>query len=117
MTTKIDILARVRKLVELAAGSDTNVEEARNAALKAARLIKLHGLQIQEAIVEGTLHGVRDAVEDVLPTTRERRDGARPPPARGGRTAADVVRDAAADAAGRAVSEILRGAIGGGRRR
>lgn len=107
------ILERVRKLVELAGRSDTNVDEARTAALKAVRLIKLHGLEIQAAALEGVVEGVRAAADEVLP----RRDALRPPTARrGARTAAEVVRDAAADAAGRAVSEILRGAIGGRRR-
>ncbi len=41
---KADVLATVTALIEVAADERTNVDEARNAALQACRLIKKHGL-------------------------------------------------------------------------
>ena len=43
-------LKQIQELITLATNEGANIDEARNAALKACRLIRLHGLRVVEAM-------------------------------------------------------------------
>lgn len=67
-----DVLREIDRLIDMAARSDGNENEARNAAVKACRLIRLHDLRIVAEPVRRTRSveevGGRDrsqAIEDV----------------------------------------------------
>lgn len=122
-------LDRVRKLLALA-GESTAIEEARNAALQAARLVKLYGLrvshsldlraEIAELVREHGPRAVQAILEEVLaqlgetPDRRARRRGDGPSREQ---TVVDAVADGAARAARAVVREGLRDVLGRGRRR
>lgn len=109
----MNALDRVRKLLELAASSPS-IEEARNAGVQAAKLIKEHGL----VVVEGFVGAVRDefhaAGEDLRAARVERSKAQRPPPQTPQKPVTfETASRSVGEAAGRAFAETLTDALSG----
>jgi hypothetical protein len=101
-----NVLSKVRKLVALAARS-TNANEAGAAALKACKLIALHGLEVQDAVLQGVAEGIRD----VHPPARTSVDQSPPKKVKAKRTAVEEIRDAVVDVARREARTVARDAL------
>ncbi len=103
-----DVLKTVQHLIASATASDGATNEARNAAVKACRLIRLHGLQIVRIAAdaeESAQREVGNAVRDAVSATYGR-DG----------TAGDVIAGVVGDVARAAVRSAIRGMGKRGRR-
>ena len=95
-----DILRRIKSLIELT--SSAAVEEARNAALIACKLIIQHGLVVV-------------APEDLSAAATKRVKGEKKPKGQGPVIVNGEVTDIVSNAAGRVVSSVLRDMLGGRR--
>ncbi len=99
-----DVLKTVQHLIALATASDGATNEARNAAVKACRLIRLHGLQIVRIAAdaeESAQQEVSSAVRDAVSATY-------------GKDVSELLATIVGDVARAAVRSAIRG---GGRRR
>lgn len=102
-----NVVARVKQLVELAVRSP-EVEEARNAALQACKLIAHHGLTIGEAVAEEVLKEVAASARSSDPTRPEGRNP-KPDLEAFGRTVARGVGRGVGKGVEKAIGDLFRG--------